>query len=124
MTGPAVFKIHLFLCNAVDSLCQAGYFSGCVVLVIHTLGSSLVNGRSSSQQSSGSSLFILGSYSSVHFLHGSLHSRLDCLIALIPGLGHQNSLLRRLNISQTVHLQTFLILNFVVPIKIGHGRLM
>lgn len=92
------------LSHSVYGLVQARNFSGCIVLMIYTLRSSLIDRASSFQQSSLSSSLIVSGNSSVYFLDCCFYAGTDCFISISLGLADKDSLLRRLDICQNEHL--------------------
>ena len=104
------FLSDLFLCQGVDSFGQAGNFSGCCILVINAFLGSFIDDRNSIYQSCISSSLILSSNCSFYFFDSSLNCRLSRFVALVSDLSNFDSLLSRFNISQPVHLQTFVII--------------
>ena len=101
-TGAAYLKHQSLsrLLYVVYSLGQTRDLSGCSILMINALGSSLINGGNSVLQSSNSSFLIALSYSYVNLLHSGLYAGLDGLITSSLGFVNQNSLLSRFNVCQ------------------------
>ncbi len=90
--------------------------------MINALGSSLINRGNRILQGGAGRLLVAGRNGSVYLLHGRLYAGLDGLIASSFGLVYQNSLLRRLNVCQSVHLQIVCFFFQFVCIIAGHGR--
>ena len=88
------------LCHFVNSSLQTGNLSGSSIFVIYSLGSSFIQGRDSSFQSSFCSFLIFGIDCCVYFLNHGLYFRFDCFVSCSSGLSYQDSFFCGFDISQ------------------------
>ena len=102
------------LLYVVYSLGQTRDLSGCGILMINALSSSLIDSGNSVLQSSNSSFLVTLSYSYVNLLHSGLYAGLDGLIASSLDFVNLNSLLSRFNVCQICTPPNCMI--FILPI--------